>query len=288
MKDLKLKLITVLLIMSLILMTSTVVFGTTGSLTVRWVPDVSNAIEGKEVKVTLSITNFNNVDTNLPIEGSAILEYDSSIFSSIKVEGKNSWDATQGASNTLLFSSPMSGGIKEGDIATITLTINSNVTTFDTEIKLNSFELTNDDGMGLEEPNIDITNMNLTAKAKVNSGSDNQEGTTQQPEEDNSGSTENPDTENPSDNNQDSNQNNDQNNNQDEENPNDNNSEADDDQSAGANEIEKVEDLTVAKDPIPQTGTNYIAIAIIALVVLIGIIAFIRYKKYVQLMNKGV
>lgn len=286
MKELKLKLITVLLIMVLMLITSVAVFGATGSLTVRWVPDVSNAIEGKEVKVTLSITDFSNVDTSLPLIGSATLQYDTSIFSSIKVEGKNSWAATQGGENTLLLESPMSGTINEGEIATITLTINSNVTTFDTEIKLNSFELTNDDGMEEEEANIDISNMNLTATARVNSGSDNEADNPQNPSDDNNnqGSTETPDAEDPSD----DNQNNDQNNNQDEENPNDNNSEADDDQSAGANEIEKVEDLTVAKDSIPQTGTNYIAIAIIALVVLIGIIAFIRYKKYVQLMNKGV
>lgn len=286
MKELKLKLITVLLIMVLMLITSSTVFGATGSLTVRWVPDVSNAIEGKEVKVTLSITDFSNVDTSLPLIGSATLQYDTSIFSSIKVEGKNSWAATQGGENTLLLESPMSGTINEGEIATITLTINSNVTTFDTEIKLNSFELTNDDGMEEEEANIDISNMNLTATARVNSGSDNEADNPQNPSDDNNnqGSTETPDAEDPSD----DNQNNDQNNNQDEENPNDNNSEADDDQSAGANEIEKVEDLTVAKDSIPQTGTNYIAIAIIALVVLIGIIAFIRYKKYVQLMNKGV
>ena len=282
----ELKLITVLLIMVLMLITSSTVFGATGSLTVRWVPDVSNAIEGKEVKVTLSITDFSNVDTSLPLIGSATLQYDTSIFSSIKVEGKNSWAATQGGENTLLLESPMSGTINEGEIATITLTINSNVTTFDTEIKLNSFELTNDDGMEEEEANIDISNMNLTATARVNSGSDNEADNPQNPSDDNNnqGSTETPDAEDPSD----DNQNNDQNNNQDEENPNDNNSEADDDQSAGANEIEKVEDLTVAKDSIPQTGTNYIAIAIIALVVLIGIIAFIRYKKYVQLMNKGV
>lgn len=286
MKELKLKLITVLLIMVLMLMTSVEVFGATGSLTVRWVPDVSNAIEGKEVKVTLSITDFSNVDTSLPLIGSATLQYDTSIFSSIKVEGKNSWAATQGGENTLLLESPMSGTINEGEIATITLTINSNVTTFDTEIKLNSFELTNDDGMEEEEANIDISNMNLTATARVNSGSDNEVDNPQNPSDDNNnqGSTETPDAEDPSD----GNQNNDQNNNQDEENPNDNNSEADDDQNAGANEIEKVEDLTVAKDSIPQTGTNYIAIAIIALVVLIGIIAFIRYKKYVRLMNKGV
>ena len=286
MKELKLKLITVLLIMVLMLITSSTVFGATGSLTVRWVPDVSNAIEGKEVKVTLSITDFSNVDTSLPLIGSATLQYDTSIFSSIKVEGKNSWAATQGGENTLLLESPMSGTINEGEIATITLTINSNVTTFDTEIKLNSFELTNDDGMEEEEANIDISNMNLTATARVNSGSDNEADNPQNPSDDNNnqGSTETPDAEDPSD----ENQNNDQNNNQDEENPNDNNSEADDDQNAGANEIEKVEDLTVAKDSIPQTGTNYIAIAIIALVVLIGIIAFIRYKKYVQLMNKGV
>ena len=286
MKELKLKLITVLLIMVLMLITSSTVFGATGSLTVRWVPDVSNAIEGKEVKVTLSITDFSNVDTSLPLIGSATLQYDTSIFSSIKVEGKNSWAATQGGENTLLLESPMSGTINEGEIATITLTINSNVTTFDTEIKLNSFELTNDDGMEEEEANIDISNMNLTATARVNFGSDNEADNPQNPSDDNNnqGSTETPDAEDPSD----DNQNNDQNNNQDEENPNDNNSEADDDQNAGANEIEKVEDLTVAKDPIPQTGVSYIALGIIALVIIIGLIAFWRYKKFVRLMNKGV
>ena len=204
MKELKLKLITVLLIMVLMLITSSTVFGATGSLTVRWVPDVSNAIEGKEVKVTLSITDFSNVDTSLPLIGSATLQYDTSIFSSIKVEGKNSWAATQGGENTLLLESPMSGTINEGEIATITLTINSNVTTFDTEIKLNSFELTNDDGMEEEEANIDISNMNLTATARVNSGSDNEADNPQNPSDDNNnqGSTETPDAEDPSDDNQ--------------------------------------------------------------------------------------
>lgn len=299
MKKVNLKFIISTIILLLLVALTTNVFAATGSLTVSFVPDVSNAIRTKEVSVTLSLSNFNNVDTSLPMAATGNLEYDDSIFSNVTIEGLNGWSATLSQENKILLESPTSSNITEGGIALITLTINGNVTTFGTDITINSLGLTNDDGMGEGEPNIDISNMSLTARASVNSSNEDidndnnnpdtpsEDPSTEDPNEDPNGNTDNGqggnNQENPND--QENNENEDENENQQE---NNNETTTDGVKKPEANSIGQVGDLTVAKDPIPQTGVSYIALGIIALVIIIGLIAFWRYKKFVRLMNKGV
>ena len=299
MKKVNLKFIISTIILLLLVALTTNVFAATGSLTVSFVPDVSNAIRTKEVSVTLSLSNFNNVDTSLPMAATGNLEYDDSIFSNVTIEGLNGWSATLSQENKILLESPTSSNITEGGIALITLTINDNVTTFSTDITINSLGLTNDDGMGEGKPNIDISNMSLTAKASVNSSNEDidndnnnpetpsEDPSTEDPNEDPNGNTDNGqggnNQENPND--QENNENEDENENQQE---NNNETTTDGVKKPEANSIGQVGDLTVAKDPIPQTGVSYIALGIIALVIIIGLIAFWRYKKFVRLMNKGV
>ena len=297
MKKVNLKFIISTIILLLLVALTTNVFAATGSLTVSFIPDVSNAIRTKEVSVTLSLSNFNNVDTSLPMVATGNLEYDDSIFSNVTIEGLNGCSATLSQENKILLESPTSSNITEGGIALITLTINDNVTTFSTDITINSLGLTNDDGMGEGEPNIDISNMSLTAKASVNSSNEDidndnnnpetpsEDPSTEDPNEDQNGNTDNGqggnNQENPNDqeNNENGNQNQQENNNE---------TTTDGVKEPEANSIGQVGDLTVAKDPIPQTGVSYIALGIIALVIIIGLIAFWRYKKFVRLMNKGV
>lgn len=283
MKKVNFKFILSTIIMIALIALSTSSFAATGSLTVSFVPDVSKAISDKEVSVTLSFTDFNNVDTSLPMAAQANLQYDSSVFSGATIEGLNGWSATLNSENKILIESSLSSNPTEGAVAIVKLTIKDNVTTFNTNITINSLDITNTDGMSDEEPNIDISNMSLTARATVNStgeGSDEEEPDIETPTED--PSTDEPTNEPTEDqgNNNDSNK--DENNNE-QETPNEpqntNETTTDGVKEPEANSIGQVGDLTVAKDPIPQTGVSYIVLGVIALVVVVGTIAFLRYKN---------
>ena len=156
-------------------------------------------------------------------------------------------------------------------------------TTFNTNITINSLDITNTDGMSEEEPNIDISNMSLTARATVSStgeGSDEEEPDIETPSEDSSTDEPANDPTEDQDNNNDANK--DENNNE-QETPNKpqntNETTTDGVKEPEANSIGQVGDLTVAKDPIPQTCVSYIVLGVIALVVVVGTIAFLRYKN---------
>lgn len=286
MKKVNLKFIVSLIILLLVISLTSITKAANGSLTVRITPDASKAITDKEVYVTLSLTDFNNVETTWPMAGQGTLEYDETIFEKVSIEGLNGWSASMNQSGVILLDT---ASVTDGDeIAKITLTIKDSATTFSTEINVNSFNLTNgDDGEGNE--NVNVENMNLTARVTVNdqSGSDDNTetpgtGTENPGDNENPGTTEPPtDNENnPTDDSQNNNQgNNNENNNQGNNNNSNNNGNSDDGKEE-PNTIEKVEDLTVAKDKLPQTGTSYIIFGVIALVLMIGIIAFIRYKKF--------
>lgn len=286
MKKVNLKFIVSLIILLLVISLTSITKAANGSLTVRITPDASKAITDKEVYVTLSLTDFNNVETTWPMAGQGTLEYDETIFEKVSIEGLNGWSASMNQSGVILLDT---ASVTDGDeIAKITLTIKDSATTFSTEINVNSFNLTNgDDGEGNE--NVNVENMNLTARVTVNdqSGSDDNTetpgtGTENPGDNENSGTTEPPtDNENnPTDDSQNNNQGNNNENNNQENNNNSNNNGNSDDGKEEPNTIEKVEDLTVAKDKLPQTGTSYIIFGVIALVLMIGIIAFIRYKKF--------
>lgn len=286
MKKVNLKFIVSLIILLLVISLTSITKAANGSLTVRITPDASKAITDKEVYVTLSLTDFNNVETTWPMAGQGTLEYDETIFEEVSIEGLNGWSASINPSGVILLDT---ASVTDGDeIAKITLTIKDSATTFSTEINVNSFNLTNgDDGEGNE--NVNVENMNLTARVTVNdqSGSDDNTetpgtGTENPGNNENPGTTEPPtDNENnPTDDSQNNNQGNNNENNNQENNNNSNNNGNSDDGKEEPNTIEKVEDLTVAKDKLPQTGTSYVIFGVIALVLMIGIIAFIRYKKF--------
>ena len=286
MKKVNLKFIVSLIILLLVISLTSITKAANGSLTVRITPDASKAITDKEVYVTLSLTDFNNVETTWPMAGQGTLEYDETIFEKVGIEGLNGWSASMNQSGVILLDT---ASVTDGDeIAKITLTIKDSATTFSTEINVNSFNLTNgDDGEGNE--NVNVENMNLTARVTVNdqSGSDDNTetpgtGTENPGDNENPGTTEPPtDNENnPTDDSQNNNQGNNNENNNQENNNNSNNNGNSDDGKEEPNTIEKVEDLTVAKDKLPQTGTSYVIFGVIALVLMIGVIAFIRYKKF--------
>ena len=283
MKKVNFKFIVSIIIIVALIALSTSSFAATGSLTVSFVPDVSKAISDKEVSVTLSFTDFNNVDTSLPMAAQANLQYDSSVFSGATIEGLNGWSATLNSENKILIESSLSSNPTEGAVAIVKLTIKDNVTTFNTNITINSLDITNTDGMSEEEPNIDISNMSLTARATVSStgeGSDEEEPDIETPSEDPSTDEPANDSTEDQDNNNDANK--DENNNE-QETPNKpqntNETTTDGVKEPEANSIGQVGDLTVAKDPIPQTGVSYIVLGVIALVVVVGTIAFLRYKN---------
>lgn len=283
MKKVNFKFIVSIIIIVALIALSTSSFAATGSLTVSFVPDVSKAISDKEVSVTLSFTDFNNVDTSLPMAAQANLQYDSSVFSGATIEGLNGWSATLNSENKILIESSLSSNPTEGAVAIVKLTIKDNVTTFNTNITINSLDITNTDGMSEEETNIDISNMSLTARATVSStgeGSDEEEPDIETPSEDSSTDEPANDPTEDQDNNNDANK--DENNNE-QETPNKpqntNETTTDGVKEPEANSIGQVGDLTVAKDPIPQTGVSYIVLGVIALVVVVGTIAFLRYKN---------
>ena len=304
MKSVNFKFIVSLIVVVLVITLTSLVKAANGSLTVRITPDASKAITDKEVYVTLSLTDFNNVETTWPMAGQGTLEYDKTIFKEVSIEGLNGWSASINQSGVILLDT---ASVTEGDeIARITLTINDSATSFNTEIKVNSFNLTNgDDGEGNE--NVNVENMNLTARVTINdqSGNDNNTeipgtGTEEPDDNENQGTTEPPtDNENTNETDDNSNNNNNENNNNENETNNDknesnnnenetnndknesNNNENEDNNNKNENNtIEKVDDLTVAKDPIPQTGVSYVIFGVLTLITVVGIIAFIKYKKF--------
>lgn len=278
MKKVNLKFVVSTIILMLIISIASVVKAANGSLTVKITPDASKAITEQKVYVTLSLKDFNNVETTWPMAAEGNLEYDKTIFSNVSIEGLNGWSASINQSGKILLDT---SSVKENtDIAKITLTIKDSKASFTTDIKVNSFALTN--GTDSEDnENVNIENMNLTAKVTVTINSSDEEDDTEKPVEDED-KTEDDDSENKDDTDKPT----DEDNKQDENvNNNQNNSENNNEQSGIKNEtkgntIEKVEDLSVAKDPIPQTGVNYTIVGAISIIIIVAIIAFIRYKKF--------
>ena len=281
MKKVNLKFIVSTIIIMLIISIASTVKATNGSLTVKITPDASKAITDQKVYVTLSLKDFNNVETTWPMAAEGKLEYDKTIFRNVSIEGLNGWSASINESGKFLLD--VSSVKDNTDIAKITLTIKDNKASFSTDIKVNSFALTN--GTDSEDnENVNIENMNLTAKVTVKVNN-NEEDNTQKPGEDedktendgNNNNVNNEPTED-EDNKQDENVNSNQSNNQNDDK--NNNEQSGTKNEIKGNTIEKVDDLTVAKDPIPQTGVNYTIVGVIAIIIIVSIIAFIRYKKF--------
>ena len=279
---------TVILLIAFIflLITSNVVNAEgTGSLTIKISPDASEAIENKKVYVYLSLTNFNNVETNEPMALTGVLNYDKNIFENVTVEGLNNWIAGYNPENGNLTLDTSS--IKENsNIAKITLDVKDTSKSFTSDIKVNNITLTNGE-------NVEMTDLNLNARVSVTINDENDNNPEpNNPEEDNNqdesagnndNNNENDNEQNPSEDvNNDNNENeNNQNNNQNGNvnNNNNNNQNGEQNNNKEPDKIEKVEDLTTSKDPLPQTGVNYTIVRVIISVFILGVLAFIGFKR---------
>lgn len=274
MKKIIKKTVILLIAFIFILITSNVVNAAgTGSLTIKISPDASEAIENKKVYVYLSLTNFNNVETNEPMALTGVLSYDKDIFENAIVEGLNNWVSGYNSENGNITLDTSS--IKEdSNIAKITLDVKDISKSFTSDIKLNSITLTNGE-------NVDMTDLNLNARVSVTINDENDNNPEpNNPEEDNNqdesaGNNDNNENDN---NNGENNQNNNQSGNVNDNN-NDSNQNGEQNNNKEPDKIEKVEDLTTSKDPLPQTGVNYTIVGVIISVFILGVLAFIGFKR---------
>ena len=256
----------------------------TGSLTIKITPDASKAIEDKKVYVYLSLTNFENVETSEPMALTGVLNYDKNIFENATFEGLNNWIAGFNPENGNI-TLDTSSITENANIARITLDVKDVSKSFTTDIKVNDITLTNGE-------NVDMQNMNLNARVSITVGQEqenpddnNQNNNNNQDEEDNSNTNGNEENNNQQENNQNDNnyENNNQENNDNQDLNNNNNNNNGNNQNNNNNQetdkIEKVEDLTTSKDPLPQTGVNYTIVGIIISVFILGVISLIGFKR---------
>lgn len=258
---------------------------TNGSVTVKIETDSSKQKESKVLIVNVSLTGFKNVNLNTPIAMSAVLNYDTSIFSGATITGKNGYSAIM-ANNKMIIDS---NSAKDGDvIAEIDLTIKPNISVdTKTDIKLSSIEISNDDTLDM---NISELKAQATILKNVSTpASDDTKNDEQNKNNDLSNKT--------SVNNVAEDKNNTTNNTTNETNKNGTlitneikNDNKNNNQTTKATTnatedkkvtpIEPIKDTTTSKKSIPQTGEAPIAIIAIVTLIVVGIVTFIRYKKF--------
>ena len=258
---------------------------TNGSVTVKLAPDSSKQKESKVLIVNVSLAGFKNVNLNTPIAMSAVLNYDTSIFSGATITEKNGYSAIM-ANNKMVIDS---NSAKDGDIiAEIDLTIKPNISVdTKTDIKLSSIEISNDDtlDMNISELKAQATILkNVTTPASADTKNDDQD---KKNDINNKTSVNNVADDK---NNATNNTTNETNKNgilitNEIKNDNKNNSQttkattnATEDKKVTP--IEPIKDTTTSKKSIPQTGEAPIAIIAIATLIVVGIVTFIRYKKF--------
>ena len=235
--------------------------------------DASEAMETKRIYAYISLIEFNNVELNEPMAIGGTLNYDENIFESVEVEGLNNWNAEYNPESKKILLD--SSKIKENDnILKITFNIKDVSKSFVTDIKLTDIELSNN-------VDVDMTDLNLNARVSVTINDENDNNPEpNNPEEDNNqdesaGNNDNNENDN---NNGENNQNNNQSGNVNDNN-NDSNQNGEQNNNKEPDKIEKVEDLTTSKDPLPQTGVNYTIVGVIISVFILGVLAFIGFKR---------
>lgn len=258
---------------------------TNGSVTVKIAPDSSKQKESKVLIVNVSLAGFKNVNLNTPIAMSAVLNYDTSIFSGATITGKNGYSAIM-ANNKMVIDS---NSAKDGDIiAEIDLTIKPNISAdTKTDIKLSSIEIANDDtlDMNISELKAQATILkDVTTPASADTKNDDQD---KKNDINNKTSVNNVADDK---NNATTNTTNETNKNgilitNEIKNDSKNNNQttkattnATEDKKVTP--IEPIKDTTTSKKSIPQTGEAPIAIIAIATLIVVGIVTFIRYKKF--------
>ena len=208
----------------------------------------------KTISLILSLGEFSEIPGNPLMGYEAILEYDKTIFSSVKVEGLNDWRADYDDSTGRIIGEALSFGEANKQITQITLTVADNATPGNTTVKLKEGLLTvNDD----EE--LDFT---FEKAAQITIAENNEEDNPNEnnvPNENATGNTDENTTGN-------------QTGNQTGNKTNNNTS------TLGNISVKGNEDKTTASKILPSTGIGKIAL-IVVLVVIIGIGCFIRYKS---------
>ena len=243
------------------------------SVSIKAEPDTTSILTNNIAYVNLSLTDFADIEESDTMAVSGSIDYDKTIFKNVEMEALNGWVCEFNNENGKFVAD--TGSASENQIiARFKLTIEDNASIFNTQIKFNNISITNND-------NLDINNLNLTVNIRTSSDSQDNNDDQQNTGNDNNQQTPTEDTPTEDqDNNNDANK--DENNNE-QETPNKpqntNETTTDGVKEPEANSIGQVGDLTVAKDPIPQTGVSYIVLGVIALVVVVGTIAFLRYKN---------
>lgn len=244
------------------------------SVSIKAETDTTDVLSNKIVYINLSLTNFIKIDENDDMAISGNIEYDNQIFKKVEIESINGW-TSEFNEDSGKFVADTSTTIENQIITRFKLTIADNISTFNTQIKFNNISITNND-------DLDLNNLNLTINVTASNVDQDDNGNQQESTVDNNNQQnqeEKPSTDDSNDNSSEE-----DNNINDEE----NNNEIEISEEKEANNIEQVGDLTVAKEPIPQTGFSFMVLGIIAFVILIGVISLRKYKKIVRLINKGV
>lgn len=258
---------------------------TNGSVTVKIEPDSSKQKESKVLIVNVSLTGFKNVNLNTPIAMSAVLNYDTSIFSGATITGKK-WYSAIMANNKMIIDS---NSAKDGDvIAEIDLTIKPNISAdTKTDIKLSSIEISNDDtlDMNISELKAQATILkNVSTPASDDTKNDDQDKkndlgnktSVNNVAEDKNTTTNNTTNETNKNGTLITNEikNDNKNNNQ------TTKATTNATEDKKVTPIEPIKDTTTSKKSIPQTGEAPIAIIAIVTLIVVGIVTFIRYKKF--------
>lgn len=252
---------------------------TNGSVTVKLAPDSSKQKESKVLIVNVSLAGFKNVNLNTPIAMSAVLNYDTSIFSGATITGKNGYSAMM-ANNKMVIDS---NSAKDGDIiAQIDLTIKPNISVdTKTDIKLSSIEISNDDtlDMNISELKAQATILkNVTTPASADKKNDdiNNKTSVNNVADDKNNATNNTTNETNKNGVLITNEikNDNKNNNQ------TTKATTNATEDKKVTPIEPIKDTTTSKKSIPQTGEAPIAIIAICTLIVVGIVTFIRYKKF--------
>lgn len=270
----KKKILTSLIITIIMISTCGLVFadnGETPNVTLNMTNEFTTTTEATTVTIKLGYGKVENLESGALVSFKGTLEYDTSIFSDVKVEGLNGYTATYAKETQRIVVDPKEPTAST-EIANITFTLADGVEPCSTSVNFEIEEFT--DGTN----DFEFTNKEATIKIEEPQTTDPTED-----DENNTEPTENPETDNTGDvnNNTNSTQ---ETNTKPTNSTNTTQVTIDKEQTPGkenqnlAGEQQKNSDTTTAKESIPKTGSISVKI-IVALFIIVGIISIIKFKK---------
>lgn len=133
--------------------------------------------DGKSAEIVLSLGNFNGLAENSPLGYQTEIEYDSSIFESVKAEGLNGWTVTYEPSASSTIVGDIGATKPNTEITKITAKLKNGLSAGTKgDIKLNNLKLTDGENQSVFNKTFTISYDGTTTKADVTdngSGSDN-------------------------------------------------------------------------------------------------------------------